>query len=277
MIDVMSTGYGLGRTPQEYERLRAQARAWEAVTGRLLDRVGVPVGASVLDAGCGPGETMRLLAERVGPSGSVVGVDADAVLGAAAQEMLHGLGHGRCRVVAAEIRGDEPVAGGPYDVVFARLLLFHLPQRVAVLGRLWEAVAAGGVLVVQDYDLSVVGTAPPVPAVEAVNRLMVEAFEALGCDVRVGTRLPALFAEAGVGVPDDSDVSGLVAPLGPARMFLEQVVRGVLPAAVARGAVDVVRAERVLTGLAAEAERSPGLPVLAPLLVGAWKRRPVGG
>ena len=60
-------GYALGRTPEEYERLRAQARVWEAATGRLLDRVGLAPGARCLDAGCGPGETMRLMAQRVGP------------------------------------------------------------------------------------------------------------------------------------------------------------------------------------------------------------------
>ena len=48
--------YALGRTPEEYERLRAQARVWEAATGRLLDQVGLAPGASCLDAGCGPGE-----------------------------------------------------------------------------------------------------------------------------------------------------------------------------------------------------------------------------
>jgi hypothetical protein len=52
-------GYALGRTTGEYERLRGQARVWEAATGRLLDQVGLMTGASCLDAGCGPGETMR--------------------------------------------------------------------------------------------------------------------------------------------------------------------------------------------------------------------------
>ena len=52
-------GYVLGRTDTEYERLRAQSRVWEAATGRLLDQVALAPGASCLDAGCGPGETMR--------------------------------------------------------------------------------------------------------------------------------------------------------------------------------------------------------------------------
>ena len=76
-----------GTRPEEYERLRAQARMWEAATGRLLDQIGLGPGASCLDAGCGPGETMRAMAERVGPAGRVLGIDADASLGA------HGAGH----------------------------------------------------------------------------------------------------------------------------------------------------------------------------------------
>ncbi len=55
-------GYALARAPQEYERLRAQSRVWEAATTRVLDEVGLAPGQSCLDAGCGPGETMRLLA-----------------------------------------------------------------------------------------------------------------------------------------------------------------------------------------------------------------------
>jgi hypothetical protein len=33
--------YALARTPEEYERLRAQARAWEPSTTRLFDRLGL--------------------------------------------------------------------------------------------------------------------------------------------------------------------------------------------------------------------------------------------
>jgi ubiquinone/menaquinone biosynthesis C-methylase UbiE len=84
--------YSLGHTPQEYERLRAQARMWDAATGRLLDQIGLGSGASCLDAGCGPGETMRAMAERVGSAGRVLGIDAEASLGDMSLEMLHGAG-----------------------------------------------------------------------------------------------------------------------------------------------------------------------------------------
>src|SRR5918912_3741310 len=95
-VTVASDQYALARTPEEYERLRAQARVWAPVTARLLDRVGLAPGARCLDAGCGPGETMRLMAERVGPAGRVLGGDADAPLGAQALAMLHDAGHRQC-------------------------------------------------------------------------------------------------------------------------------------------------------------------------------------
>jgi hypothetical protein len=73
-------GYSLGRTPTEHARLRAQAHVREEATRHVSGLVGVPLGASCLDAGCGIGETMRVLAELVGPEGSVLGIDLDTPL-----------------------------------------------------------------------------------------------------------------------------------------------------------------------------------------------------
>ncbi|GAB3250512.1 class I SAM-dependent methyltransferase [Kineosporia babensis] len=269
----MTANYGMERTSEEYQRLRFQARYWEPATARLIDRISLPPGASCLDAGCGPGETMRLLAERTGPSGQVVGLDSDVSLGVAAQQMLHELGHTNTQVLAHQIQPDEPLPGGPYDLVASRLLLLHLPQRVEVLARLWEAVAPGGHLLIQDYDMAVLGDAPLSPAMDAYKQVMDDAFGGLGVDLRTGTRLPVLFAEAGIGAPDGTDIAGEVGTLASSQPMLEQVVRGVLPAAVAVGAMDAMRAESVLRGLAQEAAEFPDRPMLPPLLVGAWKRK----
>jgi len=209
--------YALGQSPPEHERLRAQARVWEAATGRLLDQVGLAPGASCLDAGCGPGETMRLMAQRTGPAGHVLGIDVDSALGAAALAMLHGTGHRNCRFLTHDLAAGGPVPGGPFDVVYARLLLFHLPQRVTVLARLWDAVAPGGHLVVQDYDIRSAGVVPALDSVSELLRVITGAFTAAGCDVHAGTQLAQLFVRARVGNPDGTDVAGRIEPLASGR------------------------------------------------------------
>jgi ubiquinone/menaquinone biosynthesis C-methylase UbiE len=265
--------YALGRTPEEYERLRAQARVWEEATGRLLDQVGLAPGASCLDAGCGPGETMRLMAQRVGPAGRVVGVDTDASLGAQALDMLRSGGHRHCAFHAQDLAAGQQVPGAPFDIVYARLLLFHVPQRVAVLARLWDAVAPGGHLVVQDYDLRSTGVLPPLDSVSEGYRVVVGAFTAVGCDVSAGARLPQLFAQAGIGDPDGTDVSGRIEPLTSGRALFEHTVRSVLPTALAHGVTTEEDAAATLASIGRDADQYPDRPVLWPLLIGAWKRK----
>jgi len=265
--------YALGHTPEEYERLREQARAWEAATGRLLDQVGLGPGASCLDAGCGPGETMRLMAERVGPAGRVLGVDADPALGAMTLAMLHGAGHRQCHFQAQDLAADEPIPGAPFDLVYARLLLFHLPRRVEVLRRLWDAVAPGGYLLVQDYDLRSISTLPQLDWAGELLRVWTGAFGAVGADISAGTRLPQLFAQAGVGIPDGTDVVGRIEPLATGRLIMEGSFRSVLPTALAHGVTTEQHATAALASIDRDAARFPDRPVLWPLLIGAWKRK----
>jgi SAM-dependent methyltransferase len=266
--------YALARTPEEFERLRLQARVWEHAAGRLFDQVGLAEGATCLDAGCGPGETMRLMAQRVGPSGRVTGADVDAWLGEQAVAMLHGSGHRQCDFVQVDLTAGDAIPGAPFDLVYARLVLYHLPPRVEVLRRLWEAVAPGGHLLIQDYDMRSVGVLPELPSIDEWRRVALGAFEAAGCDVHVGSRLPQLFAEAGVGSPDGTDVAGRLEPLAGTQHAFAAVYRSVLDTAIAHGITNERQAADWLAAIAADAERLPDAPALWPLLISAWKRKP---
>jgi SAM-dependent methyltransferase len=256
---VASDRYALARTPDEYERLRAQARVWEPVTARLLDHLDLAPGARCLDAGCGPGETMRLMAERVGPSGRVLGIDLDAALGAHAVATLHDAGHTQCDFATTDLMAGQPIPGAPFDLVYARLLLFHVPDRLALLERLWDAVAPGGHLLIQDYDVSAAGVVPSLASVDEFESVVTAAFEARGCDIHVGTRLPELFAQAGAGTPDGTDVAGRLEALATA---------------AEHGITTAARADAWERSLQRDAQRFPDRPMRWPLLVSAWKRKP---
>ena len=265
--------YSLGHTPREYERLRTQARIWEGATTRVFDQVGVRRGGSCLDAGCGPGETMRLLAERVGPDGRVLGMDADTSIGILAVEMLHRTGNRQCAFHTHDLTAAESVPGAPFDLVYARLLLFHVPERVAVLERLWDAVAPGGRLVIQDYDLRTASVLPDLASFAEVGRVIFGAFGAAGADISVGARLTRLFEEAGVGVPDGTDVTGRIEPLGTGSAMFANVYRSLLPVALAHGITTEEAAAATLAAFGDDAVRFADSPMTWPLMIGAWKRK----
>jgi SAM-dependent methyltransferase len=265
--------YVLGSTQHEYERVRRQAEVWQLVTERVLDRVDPAPGSWCLDAGSGPGVSMRQLAQRVGPRGRVVGVDVDAALGTDSVARLRDEGHQQCEFLAHDLRSDTAVPGGPYDLVYARLVLFHLPERVEVLGRLWDAVAPGGHLVVQDYDLEAVGSVPRKPIDDRLAGFIAGAFTAAGCEIRAGALLPTLFEQAGVGRPDATDVAGRLDRLVDAAPMLEGVVRSLLPAAIGEGLVTEHDGHALLAELHDAVAEDPDRPLLWPLLLGAWKRK----
>lgn len=268
----MSATYVLGRSAEEYDRLRRQARVWEEATGRLLDRAGVACGMSCLDAGCGPGETMRLLAQRVGPSGRVTGLDVDGELGREAVASLHAAGHLQCRFVEGDVLGADAFPETRFDLVYARLLLFHLADPVTAVRRLWDWTAPGGQLVLQDYDLSSIGSDAPLVFVDHFCDVVVGTFVAAGCDVRAGRRLPTLLTAAGVGPPDGTDVGGRLESLAAAKPALAAVYRSLLPAALAHGVTTEAESESWLE----EAARIHDGPehVLWPLLVGVHVSKP---
>lgn len=250
-----------------------RALVWETATERILDRVDVAPGASCLDAGCGPGETVRRLARRVGVDGTVTGLDVDAALGTLAEATLHESGYRQCRFRAAEITGDAPVPGRPTTSSTPGCSCSTCHSGYPVLRRLWDAVAPGGHLVVQDYDLRAVEVVPSVDSFDEVMRVIVGAFDALGCDIRAGIRLPQLFAQAGVGAPDGSEVAGRVEPLATGCAMPEQVFRSVLPVAIARGITDERRAGEALAALRRDAARFPTHSIVWPLMLGAWARK----
>src|SRR5262249_58779184 len=94
--------YIMGTTQEEYTRLVRQALLYEPFAIAVFDRVHLGAGMSCLDVGSGPGEVMRLMAERVGPKGRVVGTDVDEKLGVIALQRLHERRHTQCSFVPAD-------------------------------------------------------------------------------------------------------------------------------------------------------------------------------
>lgn len=98
----------------------------------------------IADLGCGPGNSTELLAERF-PEAAVLGVDASPDMLRQARERLPRVGF-----VQADLSAWAPPAGT--DLLFANAVFQWVPDHLAVLRRLVEALPAGGVLAVQMPD-----------------------------------------------------------------------------------------------------------------------------
>lgn len=262
-------GYVLGRTEAEYARLRAQARVWEPVTRTLLADAGLAPGMRCLDAGCGPGEAMRLMGRIVGADGHVTGLDSDAALGHhMLAELLRDEGP-RFAFVAGDVMDPEPVPGGPFDLVLARLLLLHTPDPVGAVRRLAAQVAPGGRLVLMDYDMTRLAVRPENPTVERGFALLTEVFTRSGRAADAGLRLPGYLAAAGLPPPRGTRADAIYAPMAGLGPMLRGVLSSLGPAAAALGVATPAALAAVLDGIEA-AEAAGDHYGLLPLMIGVW-------
>jgi SAM-dependent methyltransferase len=107
---------------------------------RAMDALDLNPGHRVLDVGCGCGTTTLALADRVGPSGRVAGVDVSAPMLAAARRRAAG----RTNVEFHE--ADAQTAEWPLNVdrVFSRFGIMFFADPVAAFANIARAVVPGG-------------------------------------------------------------------------------------------------------------------------------------
>ena len=137
----------------------------------------------------------------------------------------------------------------------------------------WDAVAPGGHLVVQDYDIRSAGVLPALGSVSELIRVITGAFTAAGCDVPAGAPRPQRCGQAGAGRADGTPGAGRGEPLASGRTLFEGTFRSVLPAALASGITTKTDADAALAAIGRDAIRHADRPALWPLLIGAWKRK----
>ncbi|HEY2795182.1 MAG TPA: methyltransferase domain-containing protein, partial [Micromonosporaceae bacterium] len=206
-------------------------------------------------------------------SGRVVGLDRDADVGKAALTDLRAAGHEQCEYVEGDIEAADPFPDQRFDLVYGRLVLLHLDDPVAALRRMWGWTAPGGHLVLQDYDMSVVDSDPRLPVLDEWKRVFFGAYAAAGRSVRLGTRLPGLFAEAGIDGPYDRDVVGRLEPLATTGPMLTGTFRAVSPLAIRHGLLTEEQRDAWLSDMTTAMRDHGETSMLWPLLIGVTAHR----
>lgn len=164
--------------------LRAQTAAWLAVAP----------GASILDVGCGPGDVVIDLARAAGPSGRAVGIDASAVMLAAARQRAADAG------VTAEFEvGDAQAlafADDTFDASRSERTFQWLADPTGALAEMIRVTRPGGMVVVIDSDWETLAIEHPQP--DLTRRILDWFAGARPGASSIGRRMRAMFRRAGL-------------------------------------------------------------------------------
>ncbi len=185
------TGYAVGqfRDPEaEIQRLRDQASMVAQVEEDVFTELGFPETGDVLDVGCGPGfVAARLLSTR--PGLCITGVDRDP-------QVLAEAGR-RIPVVQADA-ASIPLADATFSAAYARVVLRHVSDPVAVVREMVRLVESGGVVLVADSDDGTLALDPVPDGFDRVLEARHASFRRRGADPTMGRRVFRLLHEAGL-------------------------------------------------------------------------------
>jgi SAM-dependent methyltransferase len=259
------SGYVLDNAAKEAPtRFAALSALFDPGTIRHLEERGVGRGWHCLEVGAGSGSIASWLADRVGPTGRVLATDIDP-------RFLGSLKLPNLEVHLHNIAVD-PLPEAAFDLVHARLVLMHLPEREKVLTRMISALKPGGWLVDEEYDSA---SMPPDPAANPGEVLLktqvafTRLLDARGVNRRYG-RL--LFGQL--------RAQGLVSVGTEARVFMSP--HGSPGASIVRANYEQLRDAMIDAKYITEQEfdedmarlDDPKFMVPSPILWSAWGRRP---
>lgn len=250
---------------KETERLHTNEAIWDPGTFERFAALGVAEGWHCLEVGAGSGSAARHLAGLVGPTGRVVAADLQT-------ERLGVLADDGVEVWRTDIRTDELPAGA-FDLVHARMLVQHLPDRAGVIAKLVSALKPGGILFLEDTDSSTLfRSVVSEDFLQDVRAAGYGLMRAAGHDPRGGHVDYALVRAAGLGeVAAEGRVVMVHGGSAQARHY-QLWLEFMAPEIVAAGLVDRGRIDRAVAEMG-----DPEHTWLSQVLISTTARKPLPG
>jgi SAM-dependent methyltransferase len=177
-----------------------QASRIAPFTERFFREAGIVPGARVLELGSGMGDVAMLVADLVGPSGEVVGVERDAESVARARARVAAAGHRNVSFIHADLHQIDQ--HHPFDAAVGRFILMFLPDPLGALRGLSKLVRPGGVLAFQEPTwVPLLAMGSPLPLWSMTLAAIHQTFVRSGVNPEMGPELFHLFQRAGLPAP----------------------------------------------------------------------------
>lgn len=178
--------------------LAAQAEAIWPQERALFGRYQLPAAARIVDVGCGTGEISARLCALL-PAATLVGVDLDAAHLARARARCTALGGGDRARFAVGDAFALPAPDATFDLTVCRHLVQAVPDAPRVLAELVRVTRPGGRVHVIAEDYGLMHFHPTRLDADRFWREGAMAYgDAIGVDLRIGRKTPALLAGLGL-------------------------------------------------------------------------------
>jgi SAM-dependent methyltransferase len=255
--------YGFSQ-PRERERIGLISGVFDPHTRRRISDLAPQPGWRCLDVGAGAGSVARWLADQVGDTGQVVALDRDTSL-------LRDITHPRLTLWHVDVAAPDVAPDAAFDLIHARLVVCHLPERERVLPRLVSWLKPGGWLLISDSANLGFSTSAHVGVRRTAAAYDEVIAATLGSDLNYARRYPRPLLDLGLidlGVAADVPV---IQPGTSSGRFWELTFDTMRAEITASGHIDEKGFDDALAYL-----RAPDTWELSYALISAWGRRPPG-
>jgi SAM-dependent methyltransferase len=264
--------YFLGYRDAEQRRLQRQAEELAGEAAWLLDRVGPLDGGRVVELGCGPRGYLDALSERVGLSGSVVGVERSVDAVALARMLIARRALDNVELVHGDARSTG-LPGAAFDLATARLVLVNVPRPEEIVAEAVRLARPGGTVAFHEADALTVVCDPPLEAWTRLRELLNRYAELNGIDLFVGRRLPRLLRDAGLVDVQMRPIIHVHEPGHPRRWLLPDFVDNLRERLLAHGLITRNELDRLQAAVRRHVADRNTL-VVSHLYIQAWGRKP---
>ena len=185
--DLKSDTYILPTGKADQERLKILNEVYGKYSRASFDRIGLKKGQKVAIFGCGSGECIDYIHQKIGNEGKLLCIDISPEQVALTKEVLTEKGILNVEYKVADIqnvKGDES-----YDLAYCRFVLGHIKKPRKGIESMLSFVKSGGFIACDEYSTNYKYSYPEIKVLEKIKEISKRMREKLGKDSSYGEKL----------------------------------------------------------------------------------------